>query len=70
VKTLLIQTTIAANGDDWSIQRFSYLVRLLADLRDARGQAEFKVLARDRDAGDGPDSLLSLWIAARSTSCG
>lgn len=79
MKTLLIQTTIAANGDDWSIQRFSSLVRLLAGLRDARGQAEFKVLARDRDAGNQPDSLLSrvdssevdvLWLMAVDTGAG
>ncbi|KQW93516.1 hypothetical protein ASC94_12875 [Massilia sp. Root418] len=78
-RTILVQTTIPTTTDDWSIARFSLLVRLLAEQRDAQGQPAFKVIARDRDPGDGPDSVLSrlgqdgidvLWLMAVDTGAG
>jgi hypothetical protein len=44
---ILLQTTIAANGDDWSIARFS----LLADELRAAGH---HVTARNRATGSRP----------------
>jgi hypothetical protein len=60
VKKILLQTTIQPAKDDWSISRFSKLADFLADLTDARGQALYQVVARDRQnnaAGD--DVVLS-----------
>jgi hypothetical protein len=36
---VLLQTTISATADDWSIARFSQLGKFLAEQRDARGIA-------------------------------
>ncbi|MFL6707362.1 MAG: hypothetical protein ACJ8HI_04060 [Massilia sp.] len=58
--TILIQTTIAATPNDWNVGRFHHLSELLANERDAAGQPRFHVLARDREPGDGPDSVLSI----------
>jgi hypothetical protein len=56
---VLLQTTIPATQDDWSIARFSYLTNFLRAQRDAGGRALFDVTARDRDPLGAPDSLLS-----------
>ena len=56
---LLLQTTIPTIDDDWHIGRFDMLRGFLADLTDADGAPLFEVVARDRDPGGGPDSLLS-----------
>jgi hypothetical protein len=78
-RTILVQSTIPSNSDDWAVARFSLLVHLLAGLRDEHGQSVFNVLARDREAGDRPDSLLSrldasdvdvLWLLAVDTGVG
>ena len=49
---ILLQTTIAPDPDDWNIGRFSMLRALL----ESEG---CRVTARDRDAGDGDDPVLS-----------
>jgi hypothetical protein len=56
---ILLQTTIPATEDDWSIARFSYLADLLRIQTDANGQRLFDVTTRDRDPLGKPDSLLS-----------
>jgi hypothetical protein len=56
---LLIQGSIPYANDDWHIGRFSFLVGYLASLRDARGNREVQVLARDRTPdGSGSDPFL------------
>src|SRR4051812_21773089 len=78
-RKILVQTTIAANADDWDIDRFSLLVGLLAAQRDAQGQPVFEVIARNREPGDVPDTVLStldtsdidvLWLLAVDTGNG
>lgn len=57
---ILLQTTIAHNPDDWSIERFSLLERTLASLRDENGNPVAEVTARNRQSGaDGNDPVLS-----------
>jgi hypothetical protein len=56
---LLLQTTIPTAEDDWHIGRFEMLRAHLAGLMDADGGALFEVVARDRDPGVAPDSLLA-----------
>ena len=56
---ILLQTTIPATEDDWSIARFSLLAQLLRDLRDEAGAPVFEVTARDREAADRTDPVLS-----------
>jgi hypothetical protein len=54
---ILLQTTIPATEDDWSIARFALLRDYLASLQDDQGQPLCQVVARDRlcDAhGDDP----------------
>ncbi|WP_431102451.1 hypothetical protein [Roseateles noduli] len=55
---VLLQTTIAADPDDWSIARFSLLKEFLASRRDGDGRPLYEVTARDRDPGPGPDAVL------------
>src|SRR6476646_10381966 len=63
---ILLQTTIAANPDDWDISRFSLLAEVLRD-------AGHHVIARNRVAGNDDDPILShidelgydqLWLLA------
>jgi len=72
-RKILVQTTIAPTPHDWAIDRFGQLVALLAEQRDDQGQAAFDVVARDRDPGGLPDSVLAtldtsdvdvLWLLA------
>jgi hypothetical protein len=56
---VLLQTTIAADDNDWSIARFSLLRELLSSQRDDDGQAVFHVTTRDRAPGQEPDPVLS-----------
>jgi len=56
---ILLQTTIPPTADDWSINRFSSLARLLRDQRYDDGGPKFEVVARDRDPIDRSDSILS-----------
>ena len=76
---ILLQTTIPATADDWSIERFSKLDALLASQRDASGNPLYDVVMRDRDPPGSPDSLLStidrsdfgqLWLFAVDTGDG
>jgi hypothetical protein len=58
---ILLQTTISATKDDWSIARFGLLAQFLRD-QTADGDASrplFQVTARDRDPLGSPDSVLS-----------
>jgi hypothetical protein len=56
---ILIQTTIPANSDDWSVARFGQLAACLSRLRDKSDNRNFDVIMRDRDAIGRPDSILS-----------
>jgi hypothetical protein len=76
---VLLQTTIPATADDWSIARFSRLGALLRDQRDAEGRPVFEVTMRDRDPPGAPDQLLSaldrsefdeMWLFAVDTGDG
>jgi hypothetical protein len=78
-RRILVQTTIAATANDWAVERFSRLVRLLGEQRDAQGRPAFAVLARDRAPGAAPDGVLStlddsdvdvLWLLAVDTGGG
>jgi hypothetical protein len=73
VKRILLQTTIPATDDDWSISRFSCLAALLSQQQDGKGNPLYEVVARDRDPLGQPDSVLStidrsdfnqLWLIA------
>ncbi len=52
---ILLQTTIPANEDDWSIARFSLLREHLAALEDGTGNKLCEVSARDRETKAGED---------------
>ena len=55
---ILIQTTIPAAKDDWSVERFALLARYLGSLRTA--DMRFEVTARDRSPGpEGDDPVLA-----------
>ncbi|KWN74431.1 hypothetical protein [Burkholderia ubonensis] len=56
---ILLQTTIPAGRDDWSIARFSRLAELLRTHRNSAGRLAFDVVARDREQGGQPDPILS-----------
>jgi hypothetical protein len=56
---VLLQTTIPATVDDWSIARFSLLTGLLRDQRDSDGAPVFDVTARDRAPLGAPDPVLA-----------
>ena len=73
---ILLQTTIPAAEDDWSIARFSLLHAHLAGLEDGAGQRLFDVTARDRAKLGSDDPVLStmgasdydeLWLFAVDT---
>jgi hypothetical protein len=55
---ILLQTTIPATSDDWSVARFSLLTRLLREHLNEDGEPLFDVTARDREV-PGLDSVLS-----------
>jgi hypothetical protein len=58
--SILLQTTIRHDDDNWNINRFSLLRDLIAGLRDADGQPLARVRARDREADrSGNDPVLS-----------
>jgi hypothetical protein len=76
---VLLQTTIGHHADDWNIERFSQLHRLLSGSRGTRGEPLFKVTSRNRGRVDRPDSILStlhtsdfdeLWLFAVDTGGG
>jgi hypothetical protein len=56
---ILLQTTIPATADDWSIARFSQLAALLREQRE-EGAPLFEIVARDRGPADTPDPVLSV----------
>lgn len=56
---ILLQTTIPATEDDWSIARFEILRSFLAGLKDQAGDPVFDVTARDRAPLGYPDPVIS-----------
>jgi len=56
---VLLQTTIPATVDDWSIARFSLLGQFLRDRQNENGAAMFEVTMRDRESRGSPDSVLA-----------
>jgi hypothetical protein len=78
-KKILLQTTIPATPDDWSIGRFSLLAEYLDSQHALDGSKLFAVTARDRDSATGHDSVLprldetdfdELWLFAVDTGTG
>jgi hypothetical protein len=47
---ILLQTTIPAHENDWSIERFSLLHAHLASLANDAGEKIYRVTARNREA--------------------
>ena len=56
---VLLQSTIAPDPNDWSIERFSLLQAYLSGARDVDGTPLFNVTARNLLAGGRPDPVLS-----------
>lgn len=57
---ILLQTTIPATEDDWSIERFSLLRNYIASLKDEEGNQLCQVTARNRESdAEGNDPVLS-----------
>ena len=56
---ILLQTTIAPDPNDWSIERFSLLHAYLSEAREVDGTPLFNVTARNLLAGGRPDPVLS-----------
>ena len=56
---ILLQTTIVASEDDWSIARFSQMAKLLATEVNDDGNYRYDVVARDRGPPNEPDPVLS-----------
>jgi hypothetical protein len=78
-RKILVQTTIAPTTEDWAVDRFSMMTQLLRCQRDAHGRPLFEVVARDREPGAQPDSVLStldgsdvdvLWLLAVDVGAG
>ena len=77
---ILLQTTIPAADDDWSIERFSLLRHHLASIKDKDENPVYEVTARNRESNSGGnDKLLSrldesdfdeLWLFAVDTGDG
>lgn len=58
--TLLLQTTIPPNEDDWNIDRFSLLRNHLVAAKNEKGDQLFEVVARNREENKaGDDQVLS-----------
>ena len=56
---ILLQTTIPATDDDWSIARFELLRSFLAGVKNDAGSPAFDVTARNRDPLGRADSVIS-----------
>ena len=57
---ILLQTTIPATEDDWSVERFSLLAQHLAALEDESGRPVCRVVARNREVdANGDDRVLA-----------
>jgi hypothetical protein len=76
---VLLQTTIVATQNDWSIARFSLLSSFLRQQKDSADRPLFAVTARDRESGGAPDPILStldrsdfdeMWLFAVDTGDG
>ena len=77
---ILLQTTITATENDWTIERFSLLTDYLTSLKDQFGSPICEVVARNREADtNGDDPVLStldssdfdeLWLFAVDTGEG
>jgi hypothetical protein len=60
MKKVLIQTTIPYAKDDWSVERFSMLAKILSDEPDSFGNPKYFVAARNREnLAGGDDRILS-----------
>ena len=60
MKKILLQTTIAYEADNWSIDRFSILTDLLSRIEDESGSKAFQVTVRNREnLPSGDDRILS-----------
>jgi hypothetical protein len=60
MKNILLQTTIAYEADNWSIDRFSILADLLSKIEDESGNKAFQVTVRNREnLPSGEDRILS-----------
>jgi hypothetical protein len=60
MKKILLQTTIAYELDNWSIDRFSILTDLLSRIEDKSGKKVFEVTVRNREnLPSGDDRILS-----------
>lgn len=75
---ILLQTTIPASEDDWTIERFSLLRDYLASLKDEEGNSLCEVTARNRES-EADDPVLSrleqsnfdeLWLFAVDIGAG
>jgi hypothetical protein len=55
---ILLQTTIPAREDDWSVDRFSLLRGHLASLTDGNDNALAEVTARNRESDENGDDLV------------
>lgn len=76
---ILLQTTIPATEDDWSIERFSLLADHLASIKNGAGQA-YEVTTRNRETNDDGDDIVlnaldttdfdQLWLFAVDTGTG
>jgi hypothetical protein len=77
---ILLQTTIPAAADDWSVARFSQLAACMRRIGDKEGDRQlFQVTTRDRSALGAPDPILStldrqpfdeLWLLAVDVGSG
>jgi hypothetical protein len=76
---ILLQTTIRFVADGWHIGRFSALPKCLLALTTGGGSPLVSVSARDREARENPDPVLSslhqsdfdqLWLFAVDTGSG
>jgi hypothetical protein len=77
---ILLQTTIPASAEDWSIDRFSLLREHLTSITDEQGRPLYQITARNREVdAAGNDTLLStldttdfdeLWLFAVDTGNG
>jgi hypothetical protein len=68
---ILLQTTIPAREDDWSVDRFSLLRGHLASLTDGNDNALAEVTARNRESDEnGEDLVLKVLDRSAMTNCG
>jgi hypothetical protein len=60
VKKILLQTTIPFSADDWTIDRFFFVLEYLSSLTDESGACVYRITARSRDkSASSDDPVLS-----------